>query len=90
MGFDFFIVLLIYVRMFDRVAPNGKRIAEVREKGSLNFPSCTNLNNGLLLFSKFMKKGNIIGDLQESYNGKSIGDGGEFEMCRLSICINVQ
>ena len=43
------------------IAYNEPRIGDSGGLESLNFQSCTNLSNSLLLFSKFMKKGNIKG-----------------------------
>jgi len=43
------------------LATNGPRIGDSGGLESLNFQLCTNLSNSLLLFSKFMKKGNIKG-----------------------------
>lgn len=40
---------------------NGPRIGDSGGLESLNFHFCTKLSNSLLLFSKFMKKGNIKG-----------------------------
>ena len=39
----------------------GPRIGDSGGLESLNFQFCTKLSNSLLLFSKFMKKGNIKG-----------------------------
>src|SRR5690606_9497771 len=44
-----------------KVATNGPRIGDSGGLESRNFQFCTNLSNSLLLFSKFMKKGNIKG-----------------------------
>src|SRR5690606_10569791 len=38
---------------------NGPRLGDSGGLENLNFQSCTYLSNSLLLFSKFMKKGNI-------------------------------
>ena len=43
------------------MAHNGPRIGDSGGLESLNFQFCTKLSNSLLLFSKFMKKGNIKG-----------------------------
>jgi len=44
-----------------KIAHNGPRIGDSGGLESQNFQSCTKLSNSLLLFSKFMKKGNIKG-----------------------------
>ena len=44
-----------------RIAYNGPRIGDSGGLESQNFQFCTKLSNSLLLFSKFMKKGNIKG-----------------------------
>src|SRR5699024_8196342 len=41
------------------ILPNEPRIGDSGGLENLNFQSCTYLSNSLLLFSKFMKKGNI-------------------------------
>ena len=43
------------------IAGNGPRIGDSGGLESENFQFCTKLSNSLLLFSKFMKKGNIKG-----------------------------
>jgi len=43
------------------IASNGPRIRDSGGLESQNFQFYTNLSNCLLLFSKFMKKGNIKG-----------------------------
>jgi len=47
--------------VFGRVADNGPRIGDSGGLESLNFQISTKLSNSLLLFSKFIKKGNIKG-----------------------------
>ena len=44
-----------------KIAYNGPRIGDSGGLESENFQFCTKLSNSLLLFSKFMKKGNIKG-----------------------------
>src|SRR5690606_35359897 len=43
------------------ITAKGPRIDDSGGFESQNFQSCTKLSNSLLLFSKFMKKGNITG-----------------------------
>ncbi|MDN3706534.1 hypothetical protein QW060_26340 [Myroides ceti] len=43
------------------MSANEPRIGDSGELKSRNFQFCTDLSNSLLLFSKFMKKGNIKG-----------------------------
>src|SRR5690606_1926710 len=45
--------------LFFQLAYNEPRIGDSGGLENLNFQSCTYLSNSLLLFSKFMKKGNI-------------------------------
>ena len=46
---------------FLNITANGPRLGDSGGLESQNFQSCTKLSNSLLLFSKFMKKGNIKG-----------------------------
>ena len=53
-------VVIIYTVLFI-ISANELRIGDSGGLESLNFQFCTKLSNSLLLFSKFMKKGNIKG-----------------------------
>ena len=55
-----FCVLALFVCR-PKVAYNGPRIGDSGGLESENFQFCTKLSNSLLLFSKFMEKGNIKG-----------------------------
>ena len=48
-------------KMLRSMSHNGPRIGDSGGLESQNFQTCTKLSNSLLLFSKFMKKGNIKG-----------------------------
>jgi len=47
--------------LFGKITANGPRIGDSGGLESLNFQFRTKLSNSLLLFSKFIKKGNIKG-----------------------------
>lgn len=46
-------------RHFVIITDNGPRLCDSGGLEILNFQFCTKISNSLLLFSKFMKKGNI-------------------------------
>ena len=55
------VVLYDLTQSWSSIAGNGPRIGDSGGLESQNFQSYTKLSNSLLLFSKFMKKGNIKG-----------------------------
>jgi len=74
------------------IAGNGTGIGDSGGLESLNFQSCTNLSSCLLLFSKFMKNGNIkgcCGKKGETFNFSLRPPFRQYDVSRSLYCVDV-